>query len=317
MTGRFAPSPSGDLHVGNLRTALAAWLSARAAGERFLVRMDDLDPSVSVDRHGQRQLDDLAAVGVDWDGTIVRQRDRFTRYHEVTDELTALGLTYPCFCSRREIREAVRAPHDASPDGAYPGTCRDLSDAEIARRSETRPPALRLRTDGASRAVDDEVAGTFVGTTDDFVIRRNDGVPAYNLAVVLDDWDQGVTQVVRGDDLLSSTPRHLLLQELLDAPTPRYAHVPLVLGPDGDRLSKRDGAVTLADLAERDVAPSAVRHALLRSLGIPTATGDVEAAIDAWRAARRDPGRRPLTTVTLDELEREWSPSPDAQGRAR
>lgn len=317
MTGRFAPSPSGDLHVGNLRTALAAWLSARAADERFLVRMDDLDPSVSVDRHGQRQLDDLAAVGIDWDGTIVRQRDRFPRYHEVIDELTAAGLTYPCFCSRREIREAVRAPHGASPDGAYPGTCRDLSDAARARRSRTRQPALRLRTDGATRAVDDEVAGTFVGTADDFVIRRNDGVPAYNLAVVLDDWDQGVTQVVRGDDLLSTTTRHLVLQGLVGAPTPRYAHVPLVLGPDGDRLSKRDGAVTLAGLAERDVTPPAVRDALLRSLGIPTATADVKAAIDAWRAARRDPGRHPLTTVTLDELERAWSPSPDAQGRAR
>jgi len=249
--GRFAPSPTGRLHLGNLRTALLAWLSARAQGLGFVVRIEDLDFATASVEHERAQLADLAALGLDWDGEVVRQSERFPLYHAAIDDLTGRGLTYECFCTRREIREASAAPHGALvADGAYPGTCRALTDDQRAeRRRAGRPPALRLRADHAVMVVDDEICGRIEGVVDDVVLRRNDGVPAYNLAVVVDDAAQRVAEVVRGDDLLSSTPRQVALQRLLGLPTPRYRHVPLVLGDDGTRLAKRHGAVTLPDLA--------------------------------------------------------------------
>ena len=306
MTGRFAPSPTGPLHVGNLRTALAAWLIARSAGEPFVVRMEDLDRVTSSPAHEAQQLADLAAIGLDWDGAVVRQSERFDRYHDAIATLTAAGLTYECFCTRREIREAASAPHGPAPDGAYPGTCRDLTEAERSRRRDHRPAALRLRADGETVAVDDVLAGPFTGAVDDVVLRRNDGVPAYNLAVVVDDAAQGVTAVVRGDDLLDSTPRQVHLQRLLGIARPRYAHVPLVVGPGGQRLAKRDGAVTLAELAAEGVGAGAVAAGLARSLGVPV-TGqvspeDLVARFDL--AALRDLGRAP---VTLRDLQRSWT----------
>lgn len=268
-TGRFAPSPTGRLHLGNLRTALVAWLAARSAGSAFLVRMEDLDRVQASLDHERAQLDDLAALGLDWDGEVVRQSDRFDRYHAAIGFLTAAGLTYPCYCTRREIREAAAAPNGPpGPDGAYPGTCRRLTSAERAsHEAEGRPAALRLLGPGTVVEVDDDVLGTVGAVVDDVVLRRNDGVPAYNLAVVVDDAAQGVDQVVRADDLASSAPRQRHLSELLGLPPVRYAHVPLVLGPDGSRLAKRDGAVTLADQAERGRGPSEVRRLLLASLG--------------------------------------------------
>lgn len=270
MRGRFAPSPTGDLHLGNLRTALVAWLAAHAGGGELLVRMEDLDPVTSSRQHAARQLADLAALGITHSGLVVFQSERFHLYDAAIDALRQAGLVYPCYCTRREIREAASAPHaDAVADGAYPGTCRDL----IARRRselerEGRRAALRLRTDGEQYTVADRIAGTYTGTVDDVVLRRNDGVPAYNLAVVVDDHLQGVDQVVRGDDLLSSTPRQVHLQQLLGYSTPEYAHVPLVLGSDGTRLAKRHGAVALADLAARGVTPLQVLTALGASLGL-------------------------------------------------
>ncbi len=277
--GRFAPSPSGELHVGNLRTAMLAWLFARSTGRRFLLRVEDLDRARAGSEAGQ--LRDLAAVGVAWDGGVVRQTDREPLYAEAIEQLAAGGLTYECFCTRREIQEAPSAPH--APQGAYPGTCRDLSGAERDAKRAVRPAAVRLRSAVAEATVRDLLHGRFTGVVDDFVLRRNDGVAAYNLAVVVDDAAQGIDQVVRGDDLLPSTPRQAYLASLLGLPAPEYAHVPLVVNNDGARLAKRDGAVTLADLALTGVRPAAVRDALLASLGLPA--GPLAGAVSAFDPA--------------------------------
>lgn len=266
--GRFAPSPTGDLHLGNLRTALVAWLFARSQRSQFIVRMEDLDRATSSPRHEAAQLGDLAAIGLDWDGDVVRQSERFHRYDDAIATLSATGLTYPCYCTRREIREAASAPHGA-PEGAYPGVCRDLTRAQRAQREAAgRPPAVRLRAGGALVAFTDRLLGPVEAVVDDFVLRRNDGVPAYNLAVVVDDADQGVGEVIRADDLALSTPRQLHVGRLLGLPSPRHAHVPLVLGADGRRLAKRHGAVTLRDLAASGQTVDAVRDRLAVSLGL-------------------------------------------------
>ena len=288
--GRFAPSPTSDLHVGNLRTALLAWLFARHTGRRFLVRIEDLDvarvahdPAVA-----RRQLRDLQALGLDWDDEVVHQSERTALYAAAVARLTADPGTYPCFCTRREIAEAASAPH--RPPGAYPGTCRDLSPAERRARETGRPAALRVRGDGSTVTVVDRLAGPVQGQVDDFVLRRNDGAYAYNLAVVVDDVAQGVDQVVRGDDLLSSTPRQAWLAGRLGGMVPSYAHVPLVVNSDGRRLAKRDGAVTLADLAARGVDPVRVRSLLAASLGLAESGEPVSMA---GLLARFDPGSLP------------------------
>lgn len=276
--GRWAPSPTGDLHLGNLRTALLAWLFARSAGGRFLWRFEDLDGAVRPQFYDS-QLRDVAALGLDWDGEPVRQSDRLDLYRDAIADLRRHDLTYECFCTRREIAEAAAAPHGPSPEGAYPGTCRRLSRAERERkRADGRPPALRLRagTDGAGPTeltVSDRQLGDFTGTVDDFVLQRGDGTPAYNLAVVVDDAAQGVTEVVRGDDLLPSTPRQVHLAHLLGLNPPAYAHVPLVLNPQSQRLAKRDGAVTLSDRLALGETASDVINLLLSSLGLKPVTG--------------------------------------------
>jgi glutamyl-tRNA synthetase len=232
--------------------------------------MEDLDRhQASIDIEAC-QLRDLERLGLDWDGDVVRQSDRFDRYEAAITELAARDLVYECFCSRREIREeiesAAHAPH--GPPGSYPGTCRRLTDRERARRRESgRRPALRLRTDARSVAFDDAVHGPVTGLVDDVVLRRNDGVPAYNLAVVVDDAAQGVTEVVRGDDLLASTARQIHLQELLGVSRPRYVHVPLVVDADGQRLAKRQGVpLTLGELAAVGVGTHDVVDWIARSI---------------------------------------------------
>ncbi len=257
------------MHVGNLRTALLAWLFARSAGARFLLRVEDLEarPTNSVFEAGQ--LHDLRALGLDWDGPVVRQSERFARFHDVIADLVDRGMTYPCYCTRREVREAASAPHEHLPEGAYPGTCRDLGRvARAEREAAGRPPALRIRAESAEVTFVDRLHGRFTGLVDDFVVRRNDGTPAYNLAVVVDDADQGIGEVVRGDDLLAGTPRHIYLARVLSLPVPSYAHVPLVLAADGDRLSKSGRAVTLDDLAAEGHDAESVRTALAASLGL-------------------------------------------------
>ena len=288
MIGRFAPSPTGVLHLGNLRTGVLAWLFARSAGSRFLMRMEDLDTGRVRPGLDEQQLADLAAVGVDWDGPVEYQSRRLAGYEAALSALRADGLLYECFCTRAEIREAASAAHGPLPEGAYPGTCLRLSEAALAaRRASGRPPALRVRAEGAAVAFEDRLLGRIEGVVDDFVVRRGDGAFAYNLAVVVDDADQGVEEVVRGADLADSTPRQLWLARALGLAEPSYAHVPLVLGPDGARLAKRHGDVTL-----REVPPGAALAWMADSLGF---TGD---APREW-LAEFDPARLPRTDTTF------------------
>jgi glutamyl-Q tRNA(asp) synthetase len=262
-TGRYAPSPSGDLHLGNLRTAILAWAMARRGGKPFYMRVEDLDrvrPGAA-----ERQLADLQAMGLDWDispgsaaestegkeASVLYQSTRLAAYERAVQRLREAGLVYECYCTRREIQEASSAPHGAP--GAYPGTCRGLSEAQREERSAQRPPALRLRAERTSYTVHDDFYGPYTGLVDDFVLVRNDGTYAYNLTSVVDDAFVGVEQIVRGDDLLPSAPRQAYLAGLLGLPQPRYAHVPLALNEEGKRLAKRDGAVTLPQLQEAGV----------------------------------------------------------------
>jgi glutamyl-tRNA synthetase len=266
--------------------------------------MEDLDRATSSIEHERRQLADLEALGLAWDGDVVRQSDRFDRYRAEIERLRADGRVYECFCTRREIRAeieaAASAPHAHLPDGAYPGTCRDLTDDERRTRLDAgRSPALRLRTDGESISVHDALAGEYVGAVDDVVLARADGVPAYNLAVVVDDIAQGVTQIVRGDDLLSSTPRQLLLYRLLGGAPPEYVHVPLVLGADGQRLAKRHGAVTVTDLVHAGWSTGEVLGALARSLGLAAPGEHVTADV---LIDRYDPALVPRQPTTLAAL---------------
>ncbi|HEX9259722.1 MAG TPA: tRNA glutamyl-Q(34) synthetase GluQRS, partial [Acidimicrobiales bacterium] len=229
----------------------------------------DLDLVASRPELKREHLDDLAAIGLDWDGPVVRQSERRHLHDAAIARLDEQGLLYPCFCTRREIREAASAPHAHLPEGAYPGTCRTLSRHDRAERMAAgRHPALRIRAGGEPVTVHDRLKGAHTTEVDDFVVRRNDGAPAYNLAVVVDDADQQIDQVVRGDDLLATTPRQVLLQRHLGLPTPAYIHVPLVLGPSGDRLAKRDGAVTLAERLARGETPAQVLALLGSSLGL-------------------------------------------------
>ncbi len=282
MSGRFAPSPTGALHLGNLRTALLAWLAACSTGKDFIVRMEDLDRVQAAPEHERHQLDDLHTIGIDWAGPVLRQSERFDVYRDALATLERRGLVYECFCSRREVRAEIeaapRAPH--LPPGSYPGTCRTLSASRRASLvADGRTPALRLLAsesmDAATESIvfDDIVAGRCDGGVDDVVLRRNDGVPSYNLAVVIDDAMQGVTQVVRGDDLLDSTPRQIHLQRLLDLATPEYGHVPLVVGVDGERLSKRHGSVSLDDLVAAGAGTDAILAELLKSCGAERSSG--------------------------------------------
>jgi len=284
VKGRFAPSPTGPLHLGNLRTALIAWLFARSAGSPFLLRIEDLDAGRSRPEHEAGQLADLAAIGLDWDGPVVRQSERGALYATALERLD----TYPCYCTRAEIREAASAPHGPLAEGAYPGTCRELSDHQRRDRERAgRPPALRVRADGSLVVFTDRLMGRHEGAIDDFVVRRNDGAYAYNLAVVVDDAEQNVEQVVRGADLLDSTPRQLWLAGALSLPAPSHAHVPLVLGAGGERLAKRDGAVTLADRPEPPLQTLAL---LARSLGL---ADPGEQPAPAQLVQRFDPDRLP------------------------
>ena len=272
--GRYAPSPSGDLHFGNLRTALLAWLFARQSGRRFYLRVEDIDSERSSADSARRQLEDLAALGIEWDEPVLYQHDRGAAYAEA---LAALP-TYECYCTRRDIREAASAPH-AQP-GMYPGTCRDLSpELRALRRSqlaqEGRLPAIRLRAEAVEWTVRDYYHGEYTGPVDDVILRRGGRVDqaqagdwAYNLAAVVDDGYQGVDQVVRGDDLLASAPAQAYLAHLLGYTEPGYVHVPLVVNAEGRRLAKRDGAVTLRELLRDRTAEEVVGEIAL-SLGYP------------------------------------------------
>ena len=241
MTGRFAPSPTGPLHLGSLVAALGSRVLARRAGGRWLVRMEDLDAARVVEGAAEEILKTLRVYGLTWDGEVVYQSQRIALYEHALDALRAKGLVYDCACSRAELQRAASAP--VGQEAVYPGTCRDgIPPGRVAR-------AVRFRVPEGVIGFHDLLVGyveeNVARETGDFIVKRADGVFAYQLAVVVDDAEQGITQVVRGADLLSSTPRQIALQRALGLPTPEYAHVPLALNPDGTKISKRDGAVPL------------------------------------------------------------------------
>ena len=271
--GRYAPSPTGELHIGNLRTALVAWLCARSTGGRFSLRFEDLDRVTSRPEHRNGQLRDLLAIGLDFDGEPLVQSTRFEAHHAAIDALIADGQTYECFCTRREIADAVRAPNGPALSTGYPGTCRSLTDRQRAEHHAAgRRPAVRLRGHG-TRVVDDRFLGRVELPVDDVVLRRNDRVPAYNLAVVVDDAFQDIEEVARADDLLRSSAPQALIAELLGIAPVSYVHIPLVVASSGVRLAKRDGAVTLADLGAVGITPMQVRVALDESIGMTPMAG--------------------------------------------
>jgi glutamyl-tRNA synthetase len=280
VRGRYAPSPSGRLHLGNARTALLAWLQVRAAGGSFVLRVEDLDPQRSKPEHERSQLDDLRWLGLDWDeGPDVggphrpyRQSERGDAYR---DALARLDV-YACICTRKELRETSLAPHGAEP--IYPGTCRDRpADPE-------RSASLRWRVPAGEVGFDDLVLGPrcqdVAREVGDFVLRRGDGAWAYQLAVVVDDAAMAITHVTRGADLLDSTARQILLQRALGLPVPVHAHVPLIVGPDGEKLSKRHGAMDLGQLRERGIDPRLVVAILARSCDLLPAELDPDTRLE-------------------------------------
>lgn len=264
--GRFAPSPTSALHLGNLRTALMSWLMARTSGRAFRLRIEDLDQQrvASAGAITDQQIADLTAVGIDFDPPLMVQSQRLTHYAEALRQLDV----YECYCTRQDIAQAARAPHPGDGLRTYPGTCRELSAQQRAARRRERPPALRVRAAGAHMCITDHWAGEVSSVVDDFVVRRNDGTFSYQLAVVVDDLAMGVDQVVRADDLLSSSPRQGWLATQLGGQVPAFAHVPLVVNDAGMRLAKRDGAVTLADLRSLGWNAAQVRSLLAASVGL-------------------------------------------------
>jgi glutamyl-tRNA synthetase len=283
--------------VGNLRTGLLAWLFARSAGSRFVMRVEDLDSQRVRPGCEEEQLADLSAVGIDWDGPVVRQSERLELYEDALERLDRDGRLYPCYCTRAEIRQAASAPHGPPSEGLYAGTCRELTAAERAERvAAGRRPALRLRAGAERVEFEDRLMGVSAGICDDFVVRRNDGAPAYNLAVVVDDAAQDVEEVVRAQDLLDSTPRQLLLARLLGLAAPRHAHVPLVLGDDGARLAKRHGSVTLADRGALGETDAEVLSWLASSAGLAEPGEEVGASA---LVERFDPARIRLEPTTF------------------
>lgn len=267
-TGRFAPSPSGRMHLGNLFSSLLAWLSAKAAGGRVVLRIEDLDTRRCTRAYADRLEADYRALGLNWDegGSIggthgpYYQSRRGALYATALESLRRRGLVYPCFCTRAQLH-AASAPHREDGRTVYSGTCRALTPAQAAECARKRPPALRLRVPDREIGFQDGHLGRYAENLErdcgDFLLRRSDGLWAYQLAVVVDDAAMGITQVVRGSDLISSTPRQLYLYDLLGLTPPKFYHVPLLLSPDGRRLSKRDGDLSLEILLARST-PAAI-----------------------------------------------------------
>jgi glutamyl-tRNA synthetase len=270
VVGRLAPSPTGAQHVGNARTYLIAWLSARAQNGRVALRMEDIDsPRVKIGA-AEAALDDLRWLGLDWDGAVVVQTERLPAYESALERLKASEVIYPCTCTRSDVERAASAPHLEHEGPIYPGTCahRRVADADAIT---DRPYAWRMRVGHESIGYDDGYRGqTTLNLHDlggDFVVWKSAGTPAYQLAVVVDDAAQGVTEVIRGDDLAPSTPRQVVLYRALGLTPPRFTHVPLVVGPDGHRLAKRHGDTRLASLREAGVSAVALLGLLAWSCG--------------------------------------------------
>jgi glutamyl-tRNA synthetase len=270
VTGRLAPSPTGAQHVGNARTYLVAWLSARSRGGAVKLRVEDIDSPRIKPGAADEAAADLRWLGLDWDGEPLVQTTRLAHYAAALDELKRRELVYPCTCTRSDIAAAASAPH-AGDEVTYPGTCahRRAGDA-VTLAAEGRPFAWRFRATDSPAFVDAFAGEQHIDLTHaggDFVVWKNVGSPAYQLAVVVDDAATGVTEVVRGDDLIPSTPRQLLLYRALGLTPPRFAHIPLVVGEDGRRLAKRHGDTRLSALRAAGVAPEAVVGLLAWSCG--------------------------------------------------
>lgn len=299
VVGRFAPTPSGRMHAGNVFAALMAWLAVRSAGGRMVLRIEDLDPRGSKPEATRLLLDDLRWLGLDWDEGPYYQSKRGEVYREALEQLGELGLTYPCFCTRAELHAAT-APHASDGTVFYAGTCRSLSLAEVEKRRAVRAPATRLivpddADDPAGTiSFDDLVYGpqqeVLARSCGDFLVQRSDGVVAYQLAVVVDDALMGVNQVVRGHDLLGSSARQIYLQRLLGYEQPTYAHVPLLVAADGRRLSKRDRDLDMGEIRAHDASPERLLGRLAATIGLAEKgeTVDVATLVDrfSWETVR-------------------------------
>ncbi len=268
--GRYAPSPTGRLHFGNLRTALLAWLHARLHKGEFLLRFDDLDTPRVVAGSEAQIMADLTWLGIDWDGDVYRQSDHLKDYQSALNYLSEQGLTYPCYCSRKDIQQAVSAPHGATP--VYPGVCKNLSVQEQNIRAENKQAAIRLHVNDEEILFVDGLAGeqkqSMRQDCGDFVIKRADGLFAYQLAVVVDDIAQGVTDVVRGADLLDSSTRQIYLFQQQNSAPPKYWHVPLLMDAQGQRMAKRDGSDSIEEWRKSSRTAEQLIADLAISLGL-------------------------------------------------
>ena len=268
VVGRFAPTPSGRMHLGNVFSALLAWLSVRSQGGEMVLRMEDLDTQRTSAEYAETLRADLAWLGLDYDRETPPQSQRSETYDRYFERLQEMGLLYPCYCTRSQLH-SVNAPHLSDGTYVYPGTCRNLTDAQ--RTAIRRAPAWRVMVPDKVWSLTDRVQGHYelnlATECGDMVVRRADGVYVYQLAVTVDDGEAGVTEVVRGVDLLSSAPRQMYLQELFGFPHPVYAHVPMLLAPNGRRLSKRDRDLDLGELQKR-FSPEAVIGLLAHAAGL-------------------------------------------------
>jgi len=294
--GRFAPTPSGRMHLGNVFSALMAWLSARSQGGEMLLRMEDLDTLRCSAENAELLKDDLRWLGLTWDFEQPCQSSRTEYYEAILARLGEAGTVFPCWCTRGDLKNAPNAPHASDGHPIYPGTCRSLPEAERESRLALRPPLWRLRAPEETVSFVDGHYGLYAENLarecGDFILRRADGVFAYQLSVVADDIAAGVTQVVRGRDLLSSTPRQLYLYRLLGAPAPRYWHVPLLTAPDGRRLSKRDRDLDMGLLRAR-FAPEELLGRLALAAGLleeytPCSAGELIGVFDWAKIPRED-----------------------------
>jgi len=293
MTGRFAPSPSGRMHLGNVFSAMLAWLSVRSQNGEMVLRIEDLDPDRCRPEYAETLKDDLRWLGLDWDREQTPQSLRTEAYAKEFEKLADLGLVYPCYCTRGELH-AASAPHASDGRVLYAGTCRNLTEAQ--RAEKTKKPAWRLAVPDQVYGYTDGLQGYYeenlASECGDFIIRRADGVYAYQLAVVTDDGDGGVTQVVRGMDLLDSTPRQLYLYELLGLNAPEFYHVPLLTAPDGRRLSKREKDLDLGELRKTHT-PEQLLGKLAHLAGVlerpePASAKEIAAVFD-WKQVKTKP----------------------------
>lgn len=299
MKGRFAPTPSGRLHLGNLLCAMLAYLSARSQGGQFLLRIEDVDIPRCPRHLAQQAIEDLTFLGFRWDEAPLFQSERTTIYQQALEMLRQNGHVYPCFCTRAQLHASV-APNLGDTQFIYPGTCAHLTPEEAAERAQTRAPAMRLRVPDETICFTDRVFGmqeeNLARDCGDFLLQRSDKLFGYQLAVVVDDALSGVTEIVRGRDILSATPRQIYLQRLLGYPSVSYAHIPLLMDAQGRRLAKRDRDLDLTALSKR-FSPEQILGFLAYSAGItaemrPT-TLEALIPLFSWERVKRDDMRLP------------------------